>query len=146
MKKKQKSLRPRVFFNASVILAGLKSPKGGSGKLLCWSKQKKIKGVISEVVLDEAMRHVGKIGISKAFLKRNLQKAVKIYPAPEKELKKYRQIAIDYGDIHLFTSGEQLRAGYLVSLDKKHVLCLAKKIRKFKLVSPGELIKILEGA
>ena len=34
-----------VFFNASVILTGLKSPKGGSGKILSWVNKGKIKGV-----------------------------------------------------------------------------------------------------
>jgi len=144
MRKKQKSLRSKVFFNASVVLAGLKSPGGGSGKLLYWSKQKKIKGLISEVVFDEVVRHAGKVGVSKGVLERSVQKIVKIYPAPPKELKKYRQIAIDYGDIHLFTSAEQLGADYLVSLDKRHVLVLAEKVKKYKIVSPGELIRIIE--
>jgi len=44
---------PTVLFNASVVLAGLKSPQGGSGELLLWSKQKKIQGLISEAILDE---------------------------------------------------------------------------------------------
>ena len=47
----------------------------------------------------------------------------------------------DFGDIHLFESAESLRVDYLVSLDKKHVLSLARKVKSFKIVSPGGLIE-----
>ncbi|MBI5123209.1 hypothetical protein HZA75_05110, partial [Candidatus Roizmanbacteria bacterium] len=45
----EKNLKtPIVFFNASVIIAGFISPTGGSAKLLQWTKENKITGVISE--------------------------------------------------------------------------------------------------
>ena len=135
---------PLVFINASVILAGLKSPSGGSAKVLKWAEKGKIRGVISEVVLDEALKHSNKVNLSPIKIEKEINKVVKIIPAPEKEIRRYRNIVKDMGDIHLFTSSENLKTDYLVSLDKKHVLSLSKRIKKYKIISPGELIKRLE--
>lgn len=133
-----------VFFNASVILAGLRSPRGGSGKVLDWTKRRKIKGYISEAVLDEVLRHVSKVGLQKNDVVRRIKvMLIKIVPAPERVSKKYMKLVKDYGDIHLFESVESLKVDYLVSLDKRHVLSLARKVKGFKVKSPGELIEAL---
>jgi len=144
MRRKQKNLRPKVFFNASVILAGLKSPKGGSGKLISLAGEKKIRGFISEIVFDEVKSHAGKVGFSRFEIKSEVDKTMLIGKYPPRLKTKYRRLVKDEGDIHLFTSSEQLGVDYLVSLDKKHVLALSGKIRGFKIVSPGELLKLLE--
>lgn len=141
MTKKSKNLI--VFFNASVILAGLKSPKGGSAKLLSWSGQNKIEGIVSELILDEAGRNLKKLFLSKRTLKNKIS-AFKIRLAPKVSLvNKYKRRVIDYGDAHVFASAEEAEADYLVSLDKKHILVLKHKIRKIKIVSPKELIEDL---
>ena len=57
---------------------------------------------------------------------------------------KFKKIVQDVGDIHLFTSAKDLKVDYLVSLDKKHVLSLKNKVKIFKVVSPGELIHLLQ--
>ncbi len=134
----------KVFFNASVILAGLRSPSGGSAKLLDWVKKGKVEGFISEVVLDEVLKHVVKVGLTEKLVMEKLKVvAMKIAPAPEKVGNKYFGMVKDLGDIHLFVSAEFLKVDYLVSLDKKHVLSLVGKIKKFGIVSPGELIEKL---
>lgn len=139
MKKKQKI---RVFFNASVILAGLRSPKGASGILLSWVKQQKITGVISEIVWSEVLRNTHNVGLSQENTKQWMEKHFLINTAPEqKKFIPYEKIVIDTGDIHLFVSTEDIKCDYLVSLDKKHVLVLQKQITLFRIVSPGELIK-----
>lgn len=145
MPKNQNSLKPKVFFNASVILAGIRSPSGGSGKILNWSRNQKINGVISEIVADEAIRHAAKIGVKPA----HIQLAVKtifsqIQTAPTKDnISKFSKIVIDAGDVHVLVSCRDAKADFLVTLDKKHLLILAKKVKWTKIVSPGELIKIL---
>jgi len=140
MSRKVKNLKKKVFFNASVVLAGLHSPSGGSAKVLNWSKKGKIKGIISEVVLDEIRRHADKINLTPKTLEKKIGEFVVILPAPPENIK-YRRIVKDFGDIHLFSSSEEIKVDYLVSLDKKHVLSLVKKIKKFKILSPGELIR-----
>ena len=57
---------------------------------------------------------------------------------------KYKKIVKDVGDTHLFTSAENSKVHYLVSLDRKYILSLSKKIKKFKIITLGELIEKLE--
>lgn len=76
-----------VFFNASVILAGTASPKGGSGELLKFVKKKKIKGLISEIVLNEVLKHAEKIGFEKKGLERQVLAIFEfLAPAPNPDL------------------------------------------------------------
>ena|SRR3990167_9477232 len=132
----------KVFFNASVILAGLRSPLGGSGKVLSWVDKGKIEGFISEIVLDEVLKHAAKVGMKSGGVALRIKMmSIKIVPAPKKIKKKYVKLVKDFGDIHLFESAESLRVDYLVSFDKKHVLSLARKVKSFKIVSPGGLIE-----
>jgi len=132
-----------VFFNASVVLAGLKSPKGGSGKILSWAKQKKIKGVISEIIMDEILRNALKIGFDKLVLEKKIKEILQIEAAPKQEIvSKYNSIVIYFGDAHVLASSEQAKTEYLVSLDQKHILILKDKIKVFKIVTPGELIQV----
>lgn len=156
MKKKQKSLKPkssskkilRIFFNASVIISGFRSRSGGSGELLNLVNSKKIKGLISETVLDEVLRHFDKTKLRKDDIESKIIKIFQnVYKAPsESETDNYYRFMKDVGDAHLFASSKSLKADYLVSLDKKHVLSLKGKVKNLKIVSPGELIKILKSS
>jgi len=139
MNKKQKI---RVFFNASVILAGLRSPKGASGRLLSWIKQQKITGVISEIVWNEVLRNAHNLNLSQEDTKRWMEKHLLIITAPEQsKFAPYENMVVDAGDVHLFVSTEESKSDYLVSLDKKHVLTLREQITLFRIISPGELIE-----
>jgi putative PIN family toxin of toxin-antitoxin system len=132
----------KVFFNASVIIAGLHSPKGGSGKLLNWVDQEKIKGLISEIVFYEVFKHTGKTGLNEERCRKKVLKIFdkNILSAPRKISTKFRTIVKDEGDIHLLESSKSCKIDYLVSLDKKHILSLQEKVKDFEIVSPGELI------
>jgi uncharacterized protein len=135
----------KVFFNASVVLAGLRSPAGGSAKILSWVKKGKVEGYISEVVLDEVLKHAIKVGLTERLVMKRLKTmSMKTSLAPERLGRKYSRMVKDLGDVHLFESAEFLKVDYLVSLDKKHVLSLADIIKKFEIVSPGELIEKLD--
>lgn len=141
MKKRQKI---RVFFNASVILAGLYSLNGASGELLSLVKQKKIIGIISEIVWNEVLRNTHKVGISQKNTKQWIHQYFLIISAPDQlQFSQYKKTVINEGDIHLFISAEESKSDYLVSLDKKHVLILQKRITLFRIVSPKELIENL---
>lgn len=145
MPNKLKSSKGRVFFNASVILAGFRSPAGGSAKLLSWSKVKKINGVVSEIVVDEVIRYTPKIGFEKDEVERLIKTIFdRVETAPKAEtVEKYRKLVIDSGDAHVLASCCEVEAKFLVTLDKKHLLILQKKIKWVRIVSPEELIKIL---
>ncbi|OGG31349.1 putative toxin-antitoxin system toxin component, PIN family, partial [Candidatus Gottesmanbacteria bacterium RIFCSPLOWO2_01_FULL_46_9] len=135
---RRKNLKPRVFFNASVILSGLHSPSGGSGKLLALVKQKQISGIISEIILDEVLRHADKIGLKKTTVeKRILSLFTPVYPAPKHEfVQKYMYIVLDQGDAHVLASSHKTNADFLVTLDKKHLLILQNKMKATNIVSP----------
>jgi len=141
---KKVKLCPRVLFNASVILAGLKSPFGGSAKLLDWCQKKKIKGIISEIILDEVIRNLPKIKMEKRKCQKIILGFEKIYPSPDIfNVQKYKRIVIHYGDAHLLASAQETKADFLATLDKKHLLILKNKIKKPGIVSPGQLIEKL---
>jgi len=145
MFKKPKDLKEKVFFNASVVLAGLRSPAGGSARLLFLSKKQKITGIISEIILDEVIRHASKIGLKKSrtdLLAKSIFKHIEKAPNPV-TVKKCQKLVIDPGDAHVLASCQEVKTRFLVTLDKKHLLILRKKIKWVKIVSPGELLEIL---
>src|SRR3989338_97042 len=135
------SKRVKVFFDASVILAGLRSVNGASGHLLKRCRERKIAGIISETVMDEILRNIDKIGVNKNTAINLVTESFIIQSAPnESKFGRYKRFVMDEGDIHLFVSAEQAKVDFLVSLDKKHVLILKEKVKKFTIVSPKELI------
>lgn len=144
MKRKQKVLKPRVLFNASVILSGINSPEGGSAKVLSLAKKREITGYISEIIFDEVLRHVGKFDLAKKeIMKFCLDIFSKVLPVPDEDtVKKYQKVIVDEGDAHVLASCEDERVDYLVTLDKKHLLVLKGKIKGLKIVTPGEFIEL----
>jgi putative PIN family toxin of toxin-antitoxin system len=141
---KRKNGKPKVFFNASVILAGLASPGGGSAKLLRFVREKHINGAISEIIFDEALRHTDKIGFKRQQLEQLISTFFTPCPAPKKtSVDAYRSIVIDEGDAHVLASSYETKADFLVTLDKKHLLILQNKIKGIHIVSPKELLEQL---
>ena len=137
--------KPIVFFNASVILAGLKSPNGGSAKLLNWVKENKIIGIISETVIEEVLKNTNKISLTKEKALKLISQIFLIVESPNKKyFPVFKNIVLDEGDIHILVSAKNVKANFLVSLDKKHILSLKNKIKDFKIVSPKELIEFLK--
>ncbi len=133
--------RIRVLLNASVILSGLHSPTGGSSKVLKWSKEKKIKGIISETIYNEVLKHADKLRLDRKEIHNKLLSFARIYPAPKKQtVEKFKSVIMDYGDAHVLASYEELHCSALVSLDKKHILILKGKVKDINIFSPGEFI------
>lgn len=134
-----------VFFNASVIITGIISPKGGSAKVLSWAKREKIHGIISEVIFSEVLRHTNKIGKDEGSLTKEILKLnFRIVKAPSKLNSKFKTIVVDPGDVHVLTSALESKVKYLITLDAKHILSLSSKVKEFKIVTPGQLIEELE--
>ena len=137
---------PRVFFNASVIIAGLNSPSGGSAKLLRQAKEKQIIGIISEIIIDEVLRHSDKLKKSKSEIDKNLKMIFSsINQAPSApEVEKWQKVVIDAGDAHVLAAAKESNSRFLVTLDQKHLLILQNKVKKFRIVSPKQLIEYLK--
>lgn len=134
-----------VFFNASVIIAGLRSPKGGSAKLLDFAKQRKIKAIINSIIFNEVLKHQAEIPMNHRQIIDYLEKIFHIVLEPASVLiDRYSSIVIDKGDVHVIASAIETTAHFLVTLDKKHLLSIKNKVKDFQIVTPGELIAILE--
>ena len=108
-------------------------------------KQKRINGIISETILDEALKHAPEIPMDKNSLRSQISKLFpKVLPAPEKNIVlEYANRMIDQGDAHLFATCQEASATHLVSLDKHHVLVMKGKIPHLRVVAPVELLKEL---
>lgn len=140
MRKKQKELK--VLFNASVILAGLKSPHGASGELIKRIRSRRMRGVISELILEEAVRHANKIGLPAEEMRVRAELIFEVESAPpDADVEKYRRIVVDFGDAHVLAAAAVEKCDVLVTLDKKHLLVLKGKVKGIQILSPGELIK-----
>ncbi len=145
MKKEQKNSKPKVLFNASVVLSGVHSPKGGSAVLLDFVKTKKVVGLISEIILDEILRHSSKFDLSKEEM---LKFCLEIFPSVSSvpsisQVEEYYTKVIDEGDAHILASCKKEKVDFLVTLDKKHLLVLKGKIQNLKIMTPGEFIEYI---
>ncbi len=135
----------KVLFNASVILAGMRSPGGGSGYLLKLCEKGSFQSVISELIFNEVGRHAEKIGMKKGELEAEM---VKIFgsisgPPEAKRVEECKKWVVDHGDAHVLATYLDENCDALVTLDKKHLLVLKGKIKGIEIMSPGELIRVL---
>src|SRR4051794_27332105 len=115
----------RVFFDASIIIAALLSPTGGSALLFQFIKAGVIVGLTSQTVIAEVFgedkpekidKH--KVDIEKFISESGLLVREAI---TTKDIEPYDEL-IDTKDAHLIAGANLTKCIYLVSLDKKHVL------------------------
>ena len=145
----QNSTKPRflVFFNASVILAGIKSPHGASGTLLQYGASKQFHACASELVFQEVFRHTNKLGLTDSQVLKIIRSTFfqpYIAPPPSKKLiTKWTVKTTDPGDAHVLAACHLTLADFLVSLDKKHILNLAETINQFKIVTPLKMLRLI---
>lgn len=138
----------KIFFDTSVILAGLKSPTGGSGYLLQLSEKKKVKAILSELVLEEVKRNIKLKFAEDEFLRfvRWLREAKPLIVrfTNESEIKTYENITARK-DAPVLAGANIAKVKFLVTLDKKHLLKLNQEDHNlpFQIVTPGELINLL---
>ena len=133
----------RVLFNASVVLAGLRSKNGASGELLRLISIGKINGLISQLIFDEVVRHCEKLGLDPKSAKEQVLNifAKNIIKSPEeKTVDIYYSKVSDPGDAHVLASYQEENCDALVTLDKKHLLILQGKIKGINIYSPGEFL------
>jgi len=137
----------KVYFDASVLIAGLLSPFGGSGKLITFVPDGNIIGLTSQTVIEEIMSHQSKIKKTKKEIIEYIQKN-KIIIRNEiffKDIEKILHLMIDLNDAHVFAGALLTKADFMVSLDKKHILHPDVKLKfpGIRICSPKELLSIL---
>jgi predicted nucleic acid-binding protein len=138
----------RVFFDASVIIAALLSPTGGSALLFQFLKTGLLIGLTSQTVLAEIFGEdkPGKIDKQKEDIEQFVAESGLLVreAITLKEIELYQDL-IATKDAHLIAGANLTKCMYLVSLDKKHVLKddIRKQFVPLKIVSPKELIEEL---
>ncbi len=134
----------RVFFDASVIIAALLSSTGASSLLIKYVKAGRFTGVTSQTALNEVLHKTDKIRKTKIEIKNFIAESglLVIEEIDEDEIEHYKN-RIDIEDAHLIAGANLSKCGYLVSLDKKHLLKdgIKKEFLPLKIVSTKELIE-----
>ena len=113
-----------VFLDASVVLSGLISSTGGSGKLLKAGAKNKIKLVITEKIVLEMVTQLRKVRVQRKTLAHLLSsRTIRIISTPnEEKIGKFLPVLDDPDDAHVLAGAVVAGADVLVSLDKKHIL------------------------
>lgn len=137
-----------VFLDASVLFSALYSPTGGSYALITSIKNRLIRGITSQTVIEELYENITKLGdttqkeiddfiISHHILVCDHVTVDELTPWIGK---------IEEKDIHIVVGALSTSCHYLVTLDKKHLhntqaqsLC-----KNIKIVNPKELLAIIK--
>ncbi|MBI2028600.1 MAG: putative toxin-antitoxin system toxin component, PIN family [Candidatus Levybacteria bacterium] len=138
----------RVFFDASIIIAALLSPSGGSSLLFEYVKQERIVGLTSQTVIDEILEEEKYKKLNKSrneIVQFVAQSGLIIREAIGIEEISSLQGQVDLDDAHLIAGAVQTKSAYLVTLDKKHLLRedIRQKFLPLRILSPKELLQKL---
>ncbi|MBI2594326.1 putative toxin-antitoxin system toxin component, PIN family [Candidatus Curtissbacteria bacterium] len=136
----------KVFLDASVIIASLLSPTGGSSRIFQYMQTDTIVGITSQTALDEILNaeKYKKLKKSRKEIKDFIAQSGLIVREriSASELSPYENL-VNREDAHLIAGASLTRSEYLVTLDKKHLL--KKDIRErflpLKIVSPREVLE-----
>ena len=136
----------RVYFDASVLIAAILSPNGGSAQLLKFIKKGLIVGIASQTVIEEVLEedHLQKIKRSKGEIERFIaQSALLVRKRITGDETTVYENLVDEEDSHLIAGANLTKCQYLVTLDKKHLLLpdIKEKFLPLRIVSPKELLE-----
>lgn len=136
----------RVYFDASIVIAALLSPTGGSAQLFRFIKLGIITGITSQTVVEEVLEEDKPRRIKRSMdeIEQFINKSELIVreAITNEELEPY-QNQIDREDAHLIAGAKLTKCTYLVTLDKKHLLRpdIQKKFLPLCIVSPKEVLE-----
>ncbi len=136
----------RIYFDASVIIAAMLSPTGGSAKLIQFVKLGAVFGITSQTAIAEIEEHAFKIGKTTSKIRQFIQDSgiivrEKINKAEEEPY----QGLVEKEDIHIVAGAKLTKCDYLVTLDKKHLLKdeVKKLAKPLRIVNPKEYLEKL---
>jgi predicted nucleic acid-binding protein len=136
----------RVYFDASIIIAGLLSPTGGSAQLFRFIKLGIITGITSQTAIEEVLEED-----KPKRIKRSMEEIEQFIAESglivreaitEEEIGPY-QDQVDREDAHLIAGAKLTKCTHLVTLDKKHLLRpdIQEKFLPLRIVSPKEVLE-----
>jgi len=134
----------KIFLDTSVILAAFGSPKGGSCLILD-NQDKKYRCITSLDVIVEALSKVEKFKTSEKEMKGWIKdKNILITQSPKPEKKaKFDKIVVDRKDRHVLAAAKEIKADFLLSLDRKHIVTAKVKnsMNPIKVLTPKEFLQ-----
>lgn len=136
----------RVFFDASVLIAALLSPTGGSSLLLAYVKAGKMIGISSQTVIEEIVEEekFAKLKKSKDEVESFIAQSGLVIRkrVTSEDIAPYEDL-IELEDAHLIAGATLTKCAYLVTLDKKHLLRkdIQEKFLPLRILSPKELLE-----
>ena len=137
----ERPLKPRVFFDADVLIAGSASTRGASYILLHLAELTIIEGIISEQVKVEAERNLReKLPQALPAFRVLVGSALKVVPDPaEEELGPYRDQA-DEKDVPILAAAVREKCHYLLTFNTRHYYPAEGVIT---VSTPGEFLSLL---
>lgn len=136
----------KIYFDASVIIAAILSPTGGSAKLIQFVELGAVVGITSQTAVEEIEEHALKIDKTlteiRQFIKdNNIIVRKKISKAEEEPY----QSLVEEEDIHIVAGAKLTKCDYLITLDKKHLLKdeIKQLVKPLKVVNPKEYLEKL---
>jgi predicted nucleic acid-binding protein len=137
----------RLFFDASVLVAGAYSREGGSALLLEACRWGGFRPLITVAVLGETLHALRAFPVhaSQRFQQLLTEVRWEVVPVPQKRtLEKYQQY-VEAKDVHVLAAAVEGRAEFLLTLDRRHILSAAKAIDTAGLgiivLRPGDFIR-----
>lgn len=134
----------KIFLDASVIIASMLSPTGGSSKVIRLGQLGEWAQITSQTVIDEVKDHTEKIDKSAQEIDQFIKEHSVIVRQrmTKSEIKPFIKL-VDEGDAHLIAGSKLTGADFLVTLDKKHLLKadIKNRFKPLNIVNPEELLR-----
>jgi len=138
--------RVLVFLDASVLVAASRSLTGGSALVLEVCSGRRFRGALTNRVLLEARKNISlKFGEEELVRLYRLLAALdpEMVPAPPLERIRACGGLIAEKDAHVLAGALECKAGYLVTLDRRHFLTPALLAADLptRLLTPGDFLR-----
>lgn len=134
----------KIFLDASVIIAALLSPAGGSARVIRLGQLGAWAQITSQTVINEMKDHTKKIDKSGDEIDQFIKSSSIIVRkrVTRLEIKPYLG-TIEQDDAHLIAGSKLTGADFLITLDKKHLLKdnIKNKFKPLKIINPEELLR-----
>lgn len=135
----------KLFLDANVIFSAVCSDSGASNFLFLLAKKKKVILFSSFYAVNEAKVNIErKLGDKLVLFYELISEFIKIDNSGRAGGEKYENFIIEK-DIPILVGAEEMRADFLLTLDKKDFMNtkIAKLKLPFKIMSPGEYLRSL---
>lgn len=134
----------RIYLDASVIIAAMLSPTGGSAKLIQFVRLGAVAGITSQTAIAEIEENALKIGKTSSETRQFIfNNRIIVRKRINKTEEEPYQGLVEEEDIHIVAGAKLTKCDYLVTLDKKHLLKdeVKKLVKPLKVVNPKEYLE-----